>query len=145
MPAYITVSVCPKDERPAVRAKGTVRPSAKPRVKSARKRERDGHDSHVEEEGEEAWCWAGFRGSDGDRRSVSVSEKLRSQLECEDAVGGTKLSSKWSAAIGEYRGSSEEVRTLGLDAPACRRLRVRDSNMVGRLEVVVGVAVEIGW
>lgn len=42
MPAYTTVSVRPSEERPAVRAKGTVRPSAKPSVKSARKRGRDG-------------------------------------------------------------------------------------------------------
>lgn len=55
------------------------------------------------------------------------------------------MSSSWSAAMGEYRGSSEGVRTLGLDAPARRRLRVRDSNMVGSLRVVVGVGVEIGW
>ena len=41
-PAYMTVSVCPSDDKPAVKAKGTVRPSAKPSVKSARKRERLG-------------------------------------------------------------------------------------------------------
>lgn len=35
----MTVRVSPSAERPAVRAKGTVRPSAKPRVKSARNRE----------------------------------------------------------------------------------------------------------
>ena len=38
----MTVLVWPREDRPAVRAKGTVRPSAKPRVKSERKRLRGG-------------------------------------------------------------------------------------------------------
>ena len=41
MPAYMTVFVLPREESPAVRAKGTVRPSAKPRVRFERKAERD--------------------------------------------------------------------------------------------------------
>lgn len=53
----MTVSVWPRDDSPAVSAKGTVRPSANPRVKSARKREREGREKAVIL----AWRWAGFR------------------------------------------------------------------------------------
>lgn len=82
MPAKMTVSVWPRLDRPAVRAKGTVRPSAKPRVKSARKRGREGLPSHVdeEEEGDEedddgllrlVCLWAGLSRWSGERgRSV---------------------------------------------------------------------------
>jgi hypothetical protein len=38
----MTVSALPRELRPAVRAKGTVRPSEKPRVKSERNRVRPG-------------------------------------------------------------------------------------------------------
>lgn len=81
----MTVSVCPNEESPAVSAKGTVRPSAKPRVKSARKRERDGRGCHVEEEEEqegEAWRCAGFKGSVGESSpSCSLSEKFRPEVD----------------------------------------------------------------
>ena len=68
----MTVSVCPSDERPAVRAKGTVRPSAKPRVKSVRKRVRVVLDFVV-----------GGCGSDGDGGGLG-----RVVVE-EDGVGGS--------------------------------------------------------
>lgn len=89
MPAYITVSVWPRLDRPAVRAKGTVRPSAKPSVKSARKREREGRAPPSQEddtEPQEAACrCAGWR-----RRRPSeeswTSERGRSSVELEGEV-----------------------------------------------------------
>lgn len=75
MPAYITVSVWPRLDKPAVRAKGTVRPSAKPRVKSARKRERVGLLSHVVAVAWMAWRCAGVR------KSEEVSEKAGLSVE----------------------------------------------------------------
>lgn len=68
-----------------------MRPSAKPRVKSARKRERVGLQSQGEEIGV-AWRWAGIK------KSEEVSERGRLSVE-ED--GETGEVSKVSALRGE--------------------------------------------